>query len=126
MISATHQPRLLRTVDSAAWNGTLDVLAVQSDDGATTVLRVVNVLPVPAAANMTVYGLPCAGPASVAAVELYDSSGAGLAAVNPPAQPDLVSPQAGANVAFEVASASFVYMFRPFSFTTLTIQCDDK
>ena len=42
LAQSSNATRVLATPNEAAWNASLDVAALRSDDGATTVVRVVN------------------------------------------------------------------------------------
>lgn len=118
MISNTspHPARVLPFEDSTSWNATLDLAAIRSDDGARTVLRVVNTAAAAKAARITLGGWQCAGDASVAAVELYADD---LSEVNPPAQPRRVAPRAGPTVSV-ADDGVLAYEFRGDSFTPRT------
>jgi hypothetical protein len=111
--------RVLPFEDSTSWNATLDLAAIRSDDGARTVLRVVNTAAAAKAARITLGGWQCAGDASVAAVELYADD---LSEVNPPAQPRRVAPRAGPTVSV-ADDGVLAYEFRGDSFTTLEVVC---
>lgn len=123
MISHTDQPNLLEFHDDSSWNGTLDILAVQSKDGMTTVVRVVNTASYPVNCSLTLFGLSCQGTVTVQSQELYDTTNEGLSVVNPPGQPDKISPRVGLPVKFDMKTNRMSYRFKKTSFTTLSLTC---
>merc|ERR1712232_1531919 len=107
MISATYQSMLLPFADDERWNTSLDLLAVQSEDRMTTVLRVVNVMSEEVPVNVQLNGWHC-GQAVVAASELYDDEQE-LSAVNPPSDVRRVAPRPGPPTMYDAATKVLKY-----------------